>query len=288
MKSGCYGSLLLILLVLSQVATSQTQIKIKGSGTMENVVKLWVDTYHNKNSTVDIKIKGSGSGAGIASFINGAADIAISSRAMTRGEVRLANRQGKNAIGHIVGYDALTIFVHENNPLNTISIAELAEIYAEGGKLTKWSKLGIEVPGCEDGKIRLAGRQSTSGTYQYFRKTVMGIRCYKWKMKSMLNPEDVLEYVKNNVCAIGYGSLTHAVSKIKPLCISPKRGQKCIMPNIETSNNNSYPMTRPLYVYTNGNPQGEIKNFLDWILSDEGQCLALKKGHAPVRALSCP
>jgi phosphate transport system substrate-binding protein len=254
---------------------------------MENIVKLWIETYHKKNPDVGIMLKSSGSGAGIAAFINGAVEFAISSRAMRRGEVRLAKRRGKNAVGHIVGYDALAIFVHENNPLNTISIPELAEIYAEGGKLTKWAELGIDIPGCRDGNIRLAGRQNTSGTYDYFRKTVMGTRCYKWNIESMLKPEDVLEYVMKNVCTIGYGPLTLSVSKIKPLCISLAKGQQCIMANVENSIDNSYPMTRPLYIYTNGNPTGDVKAYLDWILSDEGQCLALKKGYAPVRTLSC-
>jgi phosphate transport system substrate-binding protein len=279
--------MLVILLVLSHVATAQTLIKIKGSRTMENVVKLWSETYHNKNPAVDIKMKNGGSGVGIAAFINGAADIATSSRAMKRGEIRLAKKRGKNPIEHIVGYDALAIFVHESNPLNAISIAELAEIYAEGGKLTKWSELGIEVPGCRDGNIRLAGRHNTSGTYDYFRNTVLGTACYKWSIESLLRPTQVLEYVKNNACAMGYGPLTLPVSKIKPLCLSMVRGQQCIMPNVETSYDKSYPMTRPLYIYTNGNPRGAIKAYLDWVLSDEGQCLALKKGYAPVRAQSC-
>jgi phosphate transport system substrate-binding protein len=287
MKSRCYGFILVILLILSQAATAQTQIKIMGSKTMEDVARLWAETYHQKNPVVDIIVKGSGSGAGIATFINGTAEIVISSRALRQGEIMLLQRRGKYPAEHIVGYDALAIYVHENNPLDTIAIVDLAEIYAEGGKLTKWSELGIEVPGCRDGNIRLAGRHNTSGTYTYFRKTVMGTRCYKWNIESMLKPEDVLEYVMNNFCAIGYGPLTPAASQIKPLCISSRKDQQCVMPNVETSVDDSYPLTRPLYIYTNDNPKAEIKNYLDWILSDEGQCLALKKGYTPVRPLSC-
>ncbi len=289
MNSNKYRALLVLVLLISIIDSvhASARIRIKGSDTLAVVAELWVQAYKEINPNTVISVSGSNSGAGIASFINGAVEIANSSRAMRPGEIMLAKRWGKDPVGHIVGYDALAIYVNMNNPLDSISFSELAQIYAEGGKLLNWIDLGAMVPHCEGQQIVLVGRQNTSGTYNYFRDNVIEGQCYKWNVVGMLRTEDVVSQVGENSCAIGYGALAFVNEQIKPLCVSDNKGGSCVNPSIETAIDGSYPLTRPLYMYTDGQPEGEIKSYLDWILSDEGQCIIYRKGYAPVRPVDC-
>jgi len=188
----------------------------------------------------------------------------------------------------IVGYDALAVYVHHDNPVKSFSIPQLAEIYGEDGEFEKWPQLNIEVPGCKKQKIILVSRQNNSGTYQYFRKAVLGERRdYKLGSRDMHGSKDVVDLVEKTPCAIGYSGLAYATDHVKLACIAKETDGPCVDPSIETASDGSYPIARPLFMYTNGEPKGEIKNYLDWILSDEGQCIILKKGYAAVRSVKC-
>ncbi|MBW1750248.1 MAG: phosphate ABC transporter substrate-binding protein [Deltaproteobacteria bacterium] len=262
-------------------------IQNKGSDTLVNVAQAWAEEYKKVNPEISIAVTGGGSGTGIAALINGTVDIANTSRKIKRKEKKLAKKNGQNPVEHIVGYDALAVFLHHDNPLQTISLAQLADIYGEGGKLTKWDQMGVEVPGCAGQEIIRISRQNNSGTYAYFRKAVLQRKDFMSGSRDMHGSKDVVDIVEKTPCAIGYSGLAYATDHVKMACITKKDGEKCVAPSVATASDNSYPISRPLFMYTNGEPQGDIKKYLDWILSDEGQCIILKKGYAPVRPVTC-
>ncbi len=269
-------------------AEARTLIQNKGSDTLVNVAQAWAEAYREINPDVAVAVTGGGSGTGIAAMINGTVDIANASRAMKDKELKLAKSKGQNPVEHIVGYDALAVFLHMDNPINEMSIAQLADIYGEDGPTGSWTDIGTEVPGCKDQEMVIVSRQNNSGTYAYFRKAVLGKkRDYKLGTRDMHGSKDVVDLVEKTPCAIGYSGLAYATSHIKMACIKGADDAACVSPSVATASDGSYPIARPLFMYTDGAPEGDIKKYLDWILSDEGQCIILKKGYAPVRAVTC-
>jgi phosphate transport system substrate-binding protein len=134
----------------------------------------------------------------------------------------------------------------------------------------------------------VVSRQNNSGTYAYFREAVLGKkRDYKLGTRDMHGSKDVVDLVEKTPCAIGYSGLAYATDHLKMACVSKKEGESCVNPSVAAASDGSYPIARPLFMYTNGEPKGAVKEYLDWILSDEGQCIIKKKGYAPVRAVTC-
>ncbi len=275
------------LLASASIATGRTVIQNKGSDTLVNVAQAWAEEYRNVNPDVAVAVSGGGSGTGIAAMINGTVDIANASRKMKPKEAKAAKERGQNPVEHVVGYDALAIFMHQNNPMDSISIEQLQKIFGRGGGATKWSDLGVKVPGCKD-KIVVVSRQNNSGTYVYFKKAVLGKKGkYRMGTLDMHGSKDVVDLVEKTPCAIGYSGLAYATDHIKMACVSKKEGEPCVSPSVETASNRSYPVARPLFMYTNGEPKGAIKEYMDWLQSDTGQCIILEKGYAPIRNVAC-
>ncbi len=262
-------------------------IQNKGSDTLVNVAQSWAEAYQEVKPEVAIAVSGGGSGTGIAALINGTVDLANASRAMKEREIELASKGGKKPIEFTVGYDALAVYLHRDNPLDKISREKLAEIYGENGTLDSWSQLGVEVPGCKDQEIVRVSRQNNSGTYVYFRDAVLGQRDYKLGSRDMHGSKDVVDLVENTPCAIGYSGFAYATEHLKLACISSEAGGSCVNPSTQSAVDGSYPIARPLLMYTLGEPSGEIKEYLDWILSEEGQCIIQQRGYAPVRKVDC-
>jgi phosphate transport system substrate-binding protein len=274
--------------LLSVSAEARELIQNKGSDTLVNVAQAWAEAYQEVNSDVAVAVSGGGSGTGIAAMINGTVDIANASRSMKQKEVDLAKSKGQDPIEHIVGFDALAVYLHQDNPAEFLSIPQLAEMYGEEGETETWTDIGIEVPGCKDQEMVLVSRQNNSGTYAYFRKAVLGkARDYRMGTRDMHGSKDVVDLVEKTPCAIGYSGLAYATDHVKLACVSKDGADNCVMPSVQTASDGSYPIARPLFMYTNGEPEGEIKKYLDYILSDEGQCIILKKGYAPVRDVTC-
>lgn len=263
-------------------------IQNKGSDTLVNVAQAWAEEYRNIDANVAVAVSGGGSGTGIAALINGTVDIANASRAMKKKEIKLARSKGQNPIQHIVGYDALSVFLHKNNPSKTFTFAQLKEIFGRGGKATKWSDLNLNVPGCTQDKIVVVSRQNNSGTYAYFKKAVLGKKGkFRQGTLDMHGSKDVVDLVEKTPCAIGYSGLAYANDHVKMSCIAKEAGNPCVNPSVATASDRSYPIARPLFMYTNGEPKGEVKKYLDWIMSDKGQCILLKKGYAPAKDVNC-
>ena len=266
----------------------RTVIQNKGSDTLVNVAQAWAEEYRNVNPKVAVAVSGGGSGTGIAAMINGTVDIANASRAMKKKEIELAKSKGQNPIQHIVGYDALSVYLHHDNPAESLSLSQLKDIYGRDGKATKWSDLGLTVPGCKQDKIVVVSRQNNSGTYAYFKKTALGKKGkFRQGTLDMHGSKDVVDLVEKTPCAIGYSGLAYATDHIKMVCIAQETGGPCVNPSVKTASDRSYPIARPLFMYTNGEPEGEVKQYLDWILSDEGQCILSNKGYAPAKEVKC-
>jgi phosphate transport system substrate-binding protein len=267
---------------------ARTLIQNKGSDTLVNVAQAWAEAYPEVNPDVAVAVSGGGSGTGIAAMINGTVDIANASRKMKAKEIKLAEEHGQHPVEHVVGYDALAVFINNNNPVDTLTFEQLKDIYGRDPKATKWSDLDIKVPGCDSDKIVVVSRQNNSGTYAYFKKTILGKKGkYRNGTLDMQGSKDVVDLVEKTPCAIGYSGLAYATEHVKKVCVATEAGAACVEPSIQTASDRSYPIARPLFMYTNGEPQGAIKQYLDWILSDDGQCILLKKGYAPVRDVSC-
>jgi phosphate transport system substrate-binding protein len=280
------------LLIASLLAVSSAQarsvIQNKGSDTLVNVAQAWAEEYQNVRPDVAIAVSGGGSGTGIAAMINGTVDIANASRAMKDKELKLAQGRGQNPIEHIVGFDALAVYLHKDNPAKSLSIAQLEDVYGRNGKARKWSDLGLKVPGCGSDEIVVVSRQNNSGTYAYFQKAVLGKGGkYRSGTLDMHGSKDVVDLVEKTPCSIGYSGLAYATDHLKTACIVGKDGGACVNPSVATAVDKTYPIARPLYMYTNGEPTGEIKKYMDWIMSDTGQCIIHKKGYAPVKLVDC-
>ena len=262
-------------------------IQNKGSDTLVNVAQAWAEAYRTVDPAVVVAVSGGGSGTGIAALINGTVDIANASRAIKDKELKLAQDNGQDPIQHVVGFDALAVFLHADNPLNDISIEQLVEIYGDGGTYTNWTDLGVEVPGCQGQEIVVVSRQNNSGTYAYFRDAVLGTRDFKLGTRDMHGSKDVVDLVEKTPCAIGYSGLAYATDHIKLACVAQETGGPCVSPSVDTAVDGSYPIARPLFMYTNGEPTGFVGEYLNWIKSDEGQCIILEKGYAPATSVSC-
>ncbi len=281
-------TLLIASLITISSAQARTVIQNKGSDTLVNVAQAWAEAYQKVKPEVAIAVSGGGSGTGIAAMINGTVDIANASRSMKEKEIKMAKERGQNPIEHIVGYDALAVYIHNDNPASTLSIAQLNDIYGRKGKARKWSDLGIKVPGCGSDKIVVVSRQNNSGTYAYFKKAILGKKGkYRTGTLDMHGSKDVVDLVEKTPCAIGYSGLAYATDHIQKVCIVGKDGGKCVNPSVATAVDRSYPIARPLFMYTNGQPEGDIKTYLDWIMSNTGQCIIMGKGYAPATTVEC-
>lgn len=269
----------------SDVQSAHSIIKNKGSDTMVNLAQAWAEAYSGISDTVSVEVSGGGSGTGVAALINGTVDIANCSRQVKDKEKQQAiDNTGKEPIEFIVGYDALAVYVHKDNPINKITIPELAEIYGEDGKIAKWDDLGVANSGCSSDKIIRISRQSNSGTYFYFREALLGKdRDFELGSLDLHGSKDVVEVVGRTLCAIGYSGMGYATDHVKMLKIATESDAPYYSPNLENVLTKSYPIARPLYMYSLGEPAGESKAYLDWILSPEGQKIVEELGFVPLQ-----
>lgn len=265
-----------------QRGTGQKQvIQNSGSDTMVNLAQAWAEEYVRIKPAVSVEVSGGGSGTGIASLINGTADIANCSREMTFAErERALQNTGKDPVEHLVGYDALAIFVNLQNPLHEITLEDLAEIYGERGRIERWSDLGVQPPDGKRDKIIIISRQSNSGTYEYFREAVLGkTRDFRLGTIDMHGSKDVVELVARTPGAIGYSGMGYATDRVRMLRIARKHGETAYAPTVSNTQKGIYPVARPLFMYTLGEPEGELRDYLEWIHSPEGQDLVVRSGY---------
>lgn len=258
-------------------------IRVEGSDTMVNMAQAWAERYHTERPAVSVQVLGGGSGVGIASLIDGNCDIANASRAMKPDEIQKAEKAHGAAPQEIeVAFDALAVLVHKDNPLDSITLEQLADIFGEGGHTTRWSELDAKLPERYDHIIRV-GRQNSSGTYAFFREAVLGKkRDYELGSIDAHGSKDAVLLIAKTRGAIGYSGMGYIIPEVKALKIARRAGETPIEPTVANARNRSYPLTRPLQLYTNGKPGPGIREYIDWILSPVGQKIVLEQGYVPV------
>ena len=261
-----------------------TSLQNIGSDTMVNLAQAWAEAYAKVDATVSVEVSGGGSGIGVAALINGTCDIANSSRKLEKEEEEKATAKygGKHPIEYLVAYDALAIYVHPSNPINEISIEQLSDLFRDGGKVGKWSELGITVPGTPDEIVRVS-RQNNSGTYHYFREAVLGKKAdFRAGSRDMSGSKDVVELVSNTPGAIGYSGIGYRTNKVKVIKVAKKTGDAAVEPTIKTALDKTYPIARPMFMYTPPAAKPQAEAFLKWVMSAPGQAIVIEKGYVPL------
>jgi len=264
---------------------SKRELQNVGSDTMLEVAGAWAEAYMKAHpDEVAISVSGGGSGTGIKNLIDGDVDIANCSRAMKEKEIADATAHGHTPVQHKVGFDGIAIYVHKDNPIQSITQDQLKDLFGDGGKATKWADLGIDL-GPNADKIVLASRQNNSGTYEYFRESVLGDKGrFKPECNNLNGSKDVVDFCAKTKSAIGYSGIAYATEHVRVVPVIGKSG-KPVMPTNDTVLDGSYVISRPLFMYTSGEPEGAVKHYLDWIKSDAGQRVLAAKGYPPLRKL---
>ncbi|HET6823379.1 MAG TPA: phosphate ABC transporter substrate-binding protein [Anaerolineales bacterium] len=260
--------------------SSATYIENKGSDTIVNLALAWAERYQAENPDVRISVTGGGSGTGIAALINGTVDLANASRQIKEEEVAEAQNNGIEPVEHIIARDAIAVIVNPENPVSQLTLQQISDIYS--GKIKNWSELGGE-----DRPIVRLSRETNSGTHVYFLETVLRMGNSEDKTlfstDTLLLPssEGIVAEVRQNPNAIGYDGLGYVPEDLKMIAIAEEEGGAYVLPSIPTVNDKTYPIARDLYMYTDGEPTGIVKDYLDWILDSEAQEIVAELGFVP-------
>lgn len=260
--------------------SSATYIENKGSDTIVNLALAWAERYQAEHPEVRISVTGGGSGTGIASLINGTVDIANASRQIKEEEISEAESNGIRPVEHIIARDAIAVIVHPGNPVSELTLKQISDIYS--GKFSNWTEVGGE-----DRPIVRLSRETNSGTHVYFLETVLRLGNSDDKtlfsMDTLLLPssEGIISEVRQNPNAIGYDGLGYVPEDLKMIAIAEEEGSDYVLPSIPTVNDKTYPIARDLYMYTDGEPTGIVKEYLDWILGSEAQEIVAELGFVP-------
>ncbi len=256
-------------------------IENKGSDTLVNLALAWAELYMQRNPEIRISVTGGGSGTGIAAMINGTVDIANASRAMKPKEKEAARENGIEPIEFVVARDAIAVVVHPSNPVNELTLQQISDMYTN--KITNWRQVGGE-----DRPIVLLSRESNSGTYVYFMENVIRLGDKKsdlfFSPGTLLMPssEGISTEIRQNPNALGYDGLGYVTDDQKMIAVARDKNGPFVLPSVDTVNDGTYPISRPLYMYTAGEPGGAIKVYMDWVLSD-GQELVSQLGFVPLQ-----
>jgi len=257
-------------------ATGKKVVTVKGSDTMVILAQRWAEEYMGKHPDVTIQVTGGGSGVGISALINGTTDIADASRPMKKSEMDKVKVRF-NSLGYETkcAKDGITLYLNESCPVSEMTIDQIRAIYL--GETTNWKDVGGP-----DAKIILYGRENSSGTYVYFRDNVLNGKDYSSTMQTLPGTAAVVNAVAKDKLGIGYGGAAYAKG-IKILKVKKDASSPAYEPTPETIKENQYPITRYLYMYTRAKPTGDLKDYIDWTLSDEGQSIVTKVGYFPVK-----
>ncbi|NPV75518.1 MAG: phosphate ABC transporter substrate-binding protein [Anaerolineae bacterium] len=259
----------------------QTYLENKGSDTIVNLALAWAEKYQELHPEVRISVTGGGSGTGITALINNTVDIANASRKIKAEEIEEARKKGIEPVEFTIARDAIAVIVHPGNPVERLTLQQISAIYT--GEINNWSELGGE-----DRPIVRLSRETNSGTHVYFLEEVirLGDKADKtiFSADTLLLPssEGIIAEVSSNPNAIGYDGLGYITSHVKMLAVAGKNSQEYTLPSIESVNAGTYPISRDLYMYTNGQPKGIIQEYLDWIHSSEAQEIVRELGFVPI------
>ncbi len=253
----------------------QTKITVKGSDTMVILAQRWAEIYMKQHPEISIQVTGGGSGVGLAALINGTTDIANSSRPIKQSEMeKLKSRYNTLGVEIPCAKDGITIYLNELNKVEELTLQQLSDIYT--AKITNWKEVGGE-----DAEIRLYGRENSSGTYAYFKDEVVKDD-YAASCQTLPGTAAVVNAVKKDKNGIGYGGAAYAAG-VKHCKVKKDAGSEAYFPTADNIAKNQYPITRYLYMYLRNRPTGELKKYIDWILSSDGQKIITEVGYFPVK-----
>lgn len=277
-------ALLIFLLISCQKSSNSIEsLLIKGSDTEVNVALALAEAFMEKEPNVSIAVTGGGSGTGVAALLSGKTNIANSSRPMKPDELKMAEARGIRPLPIVFGIDALAIIVNEQNPLDSLTMDELARVFK--GEVRDWA----EIDGGPNMNVSLYGRQSNSGTFIYFRDEVLNAE-YSSSLKQMNGTAQIVEAISTDPAGVGYVGVGYLLEKsgdlpqgVKLLKVSRAKGQTAYSP-MEPSHitSDQYPIVRPLYQYINGKPSGQLLEFLLFTIGTEGQAIVSKNGYYPI------
>ncbi|OGW93007.1 MAG: hypothetical protein A3G36_06235 [Omnitrophica bacterium RIFCSPLOWO2_12_FULL_45_13] len=263
-------------------AKDKNSIQVKGSDTMVNLSQAWTEKYMEENPGDFVAVTGGGSGTGLSSLISGACDIANSSRNIKDKEIALARGKGINPYEIKVGLDGLGVVVNTKNSVSKLTMQQLADIFT--GKISNWKELGGK-----DERIVLLSREVNSGTHVYFKEHVLrkgspdGKEEFAQNALLLPSSQAIADEVAGNPAAIGYYGMGYISPKQKPVAVAKDEKSEYVEPTIDNVLSGKYPISRPLFIYTNGEPKGLVKKFVDFILSKEGQEIVLKTDFVPIK-----
>lgn len=271
------GVALLALGLATTAFAQKRNITLKGSDTMVLLGQRWAETYMKEVDGVAIQVTGGGSGTGIAALVNGTTDIAEASRAMKPAEIEsVKQKRGKDVLELPVAVDGLAVYLNEANPVKELTFGQLKGIYT--GAITNWRQVGGK-----DGRIILYGRENNSGTYVYFKEEVLQKADYHPLTQTLPGTAAVINAVSKDPRGIGYGGIAYAKG-VKHALVKKDQASEAVDPTMDNVLSGKYPISRPLYWYFAGQPEGDIKDFALWVLSDEGQKVVEAVGYYPLKA----
>lgn len=245
-------------------------LTIKGSTTVLPVSQSCAEAFMNKHSDVNISVQGGGSGVGIASLIDGTCDIADASRPIKDKEIAKAEENGIDPYENVVALDGIAVIVHPSNPVDGLSIEQIKKIYT--GEASNWNEVGGK-----DMKVVVISRDSASGTFETFNELALDKEKVRPDALLQASNQAVAQTVSRTKGAVGYVGLGYLSSSVKGVAVDGVEPTKA---NVVKG---SYKLARELYMYTDGPPQGLVKDFIDFVLSEEGQKLVEKAGFVAVK-----
>lgn len=266
---------LAVVLMTGLAFTTVGKITVKGSDTMVILSQKWAEIYMKKNPGTTIQVTGGGSGVGLAALINGSTDIANASRPIKSSEVeKLKARYGTLGVEIPCAKDGLSVYLNKANGVSELTLKQIGDIFS--GKITNWKQVGGV-----DAKIQLYGRESSSGTFEFFKEHVVKTD-FAPSCQTLPGTAAIINAVKKDKNGIGYGGAAYAEG-VKDCKVKKDDKSPGILPTAETIKNKTYPISRYLYMYLKSKPKGETKAFIDWILSPEGQKVIVEVGYYPLK-----
>ena len=255
------------------------RVTVKGSDTMVHLVSSWAEAFMRARPDVDVAVTGGGSGTGIAALINGTTDICAASRDMKPKERDEARKQGFEPKEIRVALDGIAVVVNPGNPVSVLTMEQVKKIFS--GAVTNWKQVGGA-----DASIIVLSRESSSGTYVFFKEHVLGKEDYTKSARLLPATSAIIQSVSSDATAVGYVGLGYAIeagSRVKMLRIKADEASPAVTPSEATVKSGEYAIARPLFLYTRGEPTGAVKSFVEFALSAEGQGIVVKTGYVSAK-----
>ncbi len=266
----------LSLAMIAIIASMTMAQKIKGSDTVLPLAQKEAEAYMKNNPSAKLTVTGGGSGIGFAALIEGTTDIAMASRSIKFDEKMKMQNGGKTAKQVVIAKDALTVIVHPSNKVTKLTREQLESIFT--GKITNWKQVGGA-----DLAITAYSRETTSGTYEFFKEHVLKNKNYKSGILSMPATGAIIQSISQTPGAIGYVGMAYVTKNVKEIWVSFDGGKNYIEPTVANSKSGKYPIVRPLYFYYDTKKEASVKPFVNFVLSAEGQELIDKVGYLSLK-----